>query len=321
MSLNRRYSIIVNFLMLFGLLVIYSSARAQSISHLKLDATRIHWTDLSFSAKNFWVEVSSDIQLSSIAASDLDAVLLKSPKSNPVQPLTQEAAQITINTTIDPKFRSPVNIYNRIWFNPADASALGRIRLRRGEDDFKKMYRFTDQGVFRHRIEPKDKKEASLAPEKWTDFKDVFYPYNPDRLGCAAITERSLMIYIISAIARPDSIDPISLCVFGKRQLHRAQIRKEGTQPIRFNYIEKSRSVETRKKEGTLKALKFAITTKPINSGQEEAENFSLLGFHKNIAIYIDPASGLPIQVNGVIPSIGKAELKLNRVRLNRASD
>jgi hypothetical protein len=270
---------------------------------------------------NFWVEVSSAIQLSSIAASELDAVLLKAPKGNPIQPLTPEAAQITINTTIDPKFRSPVSIYNRIWFNPADASALGRIRLRRGEDDFKKMYRFTDKGVFRHRIEPKDRKEAPLAPEKWTDIKDGFYPFEPDRLGCAAITERSLLIYILSAATWFERIDPISLCVFGKRQLHRVQLRKQGIQPIEVQYFEKSRQAEARKKEGALKAIKIAITAKPINAGHEEAENFSFLGLQKDIAIYIDSASGLPIQISGVIPSIGTTDLKLNRVQFNRKSD
>ena len=47
-----------------------------------------------------------------------------------------------------------------------DASALGRIRLLRGEDDFKKIYRFTDRGDFRHCLEPKDESQTRLAPEK-----------------------------------------------------------------------------------------------------------------------------------------------------------
>jgi hypothetical protein len=179
--------------------IFFSSGWAQSVSHLKLDANRVPWTHLSFHTKNFWVEVSTDIQLRSLAASKLDAVLLESTQGTPIKPLTSETTQMTINTTIDPRFRSPVNIYNRIWFNPRDASALGRVRLRRGEDDFKKIYRFTEQGVFRHRIEPKDKGEARLEPDKWTDIKDTFYPYDPDRLGCAAISERSLLIYILSA--------------------------------------------------------------------------------------------------------------------------
>jgi hypothetical protein len=254
-------------------------------------------------------------------ASEIEALLISSTKGLPIKATASEASQMTINTTIDPRFRSPVSIYNRIWFNPADAKALGRIRLRRGDDDFKKNYRFTKQGVFRHRMEPKNKKEVSLAPEKWTDVKDSFYPYDQARLGCSSVTERSLLIYILSATSVSKNNDPLSLCVFGKRQLHRVQLRKEGTQPIQFTYIEKNQQVETRKKEGTVKALKIAITVKPIDSGQEAAENFSFFGFHKDIAIYIDPTLGLPLRVSGIIPAFGKAHLELREINLRMQAD
>ena len=167
-------------------------AQAQSFSQLNLDASRVRWTDLTFHAKNFWVEVSTTVQLTSLPVSEVEAELLASPKGLPIKPTSSQISQMTINTTIDPKFRSPVNIYNRIWFNPTDASALGRISLRRGEDDYKKIYRFTDQGVFRHQLEPKDKNEAALDPEKWTNIKDSFYPYDLTQLGCGGATERFL---------------------------------------------------------------------------------------------------------------------------------
>ena len=317
MSASKKIQVIILGAVIVFYGVFQHPAPAQSFSQLNLDASRVRWSDLSFHAKNFWVEVSTDIQMRSLRASDLDAVLLAAPEGIPIKPKTAQATEMTINTTIDPRFRSPVKIHNRIWFNPADASALGRFRLRRGEDDFKKMYRFTEQGVFRHRIEPKDKGEARLEPDKWTDIKDTFYPYDPDHLGCAAISERSLLIYILSAATRFEGNDPMSVCVFGKRQLHRVQLRKEGIQPIQFNYIEKSQQVEIRK-EGTVKALKIAITTQPIDSAQEEAENFSFLGFHKDITIYIDPTSGLPIQASGIIPTVGKADLKLAIVHLKQ---
>jgi hypothetical protein len=290
---------------------------AQPISHLKLDPHQIPWARLSFHAKNFWVEVSTDIQMKSLRASDLDAVLLASPKGIPIKPQTPQLNEMTINTTIDPRFRSPVKIHNRIWFNPTDASALGRVRLRRGEDDFKKMYRFTDQGVFRHRIEPKDKREARLEPDKWTDIKDTFYPYDLNQLRCTGVSERSVLIYIISAAAISKSNKPLTICIFGKRQLHRVQLRKEGILPIKINYIEKNQQVETRK-EGTLKALKMVVTAKPIEPHLEDGENFSFLGFHKDITIYIDPTSGLPVQASGIIPTVGKADLKLREVHLKQ---
>jgi len=304
----------------FGVGTLNSPAWAQPTAHLKFDPTRVSWTDLSFHAKNFWIEVSTDIQMRSLRASDLDGVLLASPEGKPIKSRTPETAQMTIDTTLDPRFRSPVKIHNRIWFDPADASALGRFRLRRGEDDFKKMYRFTDQGVFRHRIEPKDEKEALMAPEKWTDIKDTFYPYNQALRVCSGITERSVLIYILSAVAFSGNDDSLSLCVFGKRQLHRVQLRKEGTQPIDFNYLEKSGQAETRKK-GSVKAFKITMTAQPIESNLEDVENFSLLGFHKDITIYMEPTSGLPLRASGIIPTIGKAHLNLREVRFVQKSD
>jgi hypothetical protein len=307
----------VIFLMLCGLLATRSAARAQSNSYLKLDATRVSWTHLSFHAKNFWVEVSTDIQMKSLPASDLDAVLLASPKGIPLKPQTSQINEMTINTIIDPRFRSPVKIHNRIWFNPADASALGRIRLRRGEDDFKKMYRFTEQGVFRHRMEPKDKKEASLEPEQWTDVKDSFYQHEQARLGCAAVTERSLLIYILSAIDISKMNTPISLCAFGKRQLHRVQLRKQGIHPINIDYIENNQQSAIGKKK-KIKALKVSITALSAISDSKESEIFSFLGFRKDISIYIDPISQLPIQASGIIPTVGKTHLRLRECQTIR---
>jgi len=302
---------------LLGFLPLISSARAQNGFHLDLDPQQVPWSQLSFHAKNFWVEVSTDIQMKLLRASDLDAVLLKSPKGIPIKPKTSQINEMTINTIIDPRFRSPVNIHNRIWFDPTNASALGRVRLRRGEDDFKKIYRFTEQGVFRHRIEPRDKKEFSLAPKKWTDIKDSFYPYNRPNLGCNAVTERSLLIYILSVVPFLQNNNSMSLCVFGKRALHRVTLQTTGTRSVPINYLVKNEQVETPKK-GRVMATEIAISAEPIKSGQLEPENFSFLGFQEDISIHIDPVSHLPIQISGVIPAVGKTQLKLNSVEMNQ---
>jgi hypothetical protein len=300
---------------LLGSLALISSAQAQAGFHLDLEPRQVPWSHLSFYAKNFWVEVSTDIQMKLLSTSDLDALLLASPKGKPIKPQTSKINEMTINTIIDPRFRSPVKIHSRVWFDPTNAAAIGRIRIRRGEDDFKKMYRFIDQGVFRHRIEPKNKSEARLEPDEWTDIKDNFYPYDMNQINCPEVSERSVLIYILSAIAMSKSDNPQTICVFGKRQLHRVRLRKEGILPIKINYIEKNKQAETRK-EGTLNALKMVIAAQPIESHLEDTENFSFLGFHQDITIYIDPTSGLPIQASGIIPTVGRADLKLNTVQL-----
>lgn len=316
MKLTRNHLTFFCLAILLWLGAYNNSFGAQSASHLSLDPNRVRWSLLSFKAANSWVDVSSDIQLSATAISRLDDVLLKTPRGNPIQPASADAARITIQTTIDHRFRSPVNIFNRIWFDPNNAAALGRIRFRRGQDDFKKVYRFTDQGVFRHRIEPGNKKEAALGPEKWTDTGESFYPYDLARLGCSAVTERSLLVYILSAVADGRLKDPLACCVFGKRQLHHVRLSQHGQVPLDVNYIEKGPQAEVRR-QGTIKALKIAIATEPMESNLDQPENFSFLGFRKDIIIYLDPAAGLPVQVSGVIPGVGNVHLKLQTVSLS----
>ena len=310
MNLSKRNVIIFLLFLILGSRNFLSTAWADSFNALKLDAKGVPWSQLSFHAKNFWVEVSTDVQLVSMPAAAVQPLLISTPKGIPVKIAALEASQMTINTKIDPRFRSAVNLYSRIWFNPADAAALGRLRLRRGDDDFKKIYRFTRQGVFRHRREPKNKKEFALAPENWTDTKDSFYPYDLDGLGCAAVSESSLLIYIISVAAASMQEDALSLCVFGKRQLHRVVLRKAGVYPISVNFVEKKKQVETLK-QGIVKTIKITLTAKPLKSDLNEPENFSFLGFHKDISIHVDPTTHLPIQASGMIPTAGKAKLNL----------
>jgi hypothetical protein len=319
MNATRNYFAFFCLTMLLWLGTYISPAGAQSISHLSLDPHRVPWSQLSFQAANFWVAVSSKIQLSWPAASELDAVLLNTPRGNPIQPASAQAACITIQTTIDHRLRPPVNIFNRIWFDPTDGAALGRIRTRRGQDDFKKIYRFTNQGVFRHRIEPKDTAEASLEPEKWTDLKDSFYAYDRLQLNCGAVSERSLLIYILSAAPLFKNDKPLSVCVFDKRALHRVTLQTTGTRSVPINYLIKNEQVETPKK-GRVMATEIAISAEPIKSGQLEPENFSFLGFQEEISIQIDPVSHLPIQISGIIPAVGKTDLKLHSVEMNHPS-
>ena len=58
-----------------------------------------------------------------------------------------------------------------------------------------------------------------------------------------------------------------------------------------------------------------------MDSGLKEPENFSFLGFHNDIVIFIEPVTGLPIQAEGVIPTIGKAQLKLKQVKWSLKSE
>jgi hypothetical protein len=315
MRIRNKLLLLVLFFVVIPLTGLSNSTRAQSYSQIKLDPTRVPWTYLSYRINNFSAEVSVQVQLESLPAVEVEAALIKSPQGFPIKVWRPDPNRITVHYMVDSIFKSPVKTINQVWFNPKDATALGRLRLRRGEADFKKVYRFTEQGVFRHQQEPKDQQETSKQPEKWTDVKDTFYPYDLNQLGCPNITERLVLIYIASAAEISKSMQPLSFCVFGRRQLFHVRLKPEGVHSLKVDLIEKKQHGEIRR-QGEVEALKIALETQPLASDLKEVEDFSFLGFHEDIAIFIDPVSELPIQVSGEIPMVGNVTIKLHEVRL-----
>jgi hypothetical protein len=290
-------------------------ARAQSYSQIELDPKRVLWTQLSYHIKNFSAEVNAQVRLESLPAEEVEAVLIKSPQSVPIKAMRPESYKISVDYAVDSIFKPPVETINNVWFNPVDATALGRIRLRRGNADFKKVYRFTEQGVFRHQREPRDPQETSKEPENWTDIKDSFYPYDRDQLGCPNVTERMVLIYIASAAEISKDTQPQSFCVFGRRQLFQVWLKPQGFQLLEVDFIEKKKDSKTRR-QGEVEALKIALEIEPLASNLKKVEDFSFLGFQKDIAIFVDPVSTIPIQISGEIPWVGKVTIKLREAQL-----
>ena len=112
---------------------------------------------------------------------------------------------------------------------------------------------------------------------------------------------------------------PLSLCVFGKRQLFHVKLRPAGLHQLQMNYVEKRHQTEVRR-ESAVEALKITLEAEPLASDLDDVENFSFLGFRKEIAIYIDPVSNLPVQLSGVIPKAGNVTIKLLEAQLNKGN-
>ena len=282
----------------------------------RFEPRRVSWERLAFRAESWKVDLAVDMALSRLPSAQVESGLLTASQGTPVKPSGAETMLITLEMMMDAVFQDPVNITNRVWFNPGDGAALGRFRLRRGEDDFEKTYRFTRQGVLRHNREPQGKAEAKLDPDQWSRKVDTFYAHDQEGLGCPVVSERLLLIYMVSALDPIAADAPLAVCVLGKRQLHRVTLSPEGEETITVDFREKRPGAET-KRTGAVQARKIKLITEPLASDLNEPENFSFLGMHEDIVIHVDPDAGLPLQVSGRIKKFGAGELKLVEATLN----
>ena len=300
------------FVLFFGNL---GTSRAQSHSPLLLDAKRIRWSHLVFGAESVWVDVKVDVRLESQSKEKIQAELLENRQGDAIPIPEAGGYRLTTDIESDAAFKAKVNKHNLVWFIPRDGTALGRFRLRQGKDDFKKVYRFTRQGVFRYRQEPKNKQEARKEPDQWTDILDTFYSYAPAQLGCTNVTDRLLLIYIAAASGMPENKQPLSVCAFGKRALFHVKLKPAGLESIKAEFTEIKNQIETRR-QGKINAFKIDLETQQLPSDLGIDENFSFLGLRKNISIYLEPETNLPIQISGEISSDRKAVLPLQRAQI-----
>jgi hypothetical protein len=298
-------------------LLIYSSCPvwAQSFSRLNLQPNRVLWSDLSFRAKRTVVDVAIDIRLAPFPTAEFESIWRTYPQPIPLPSLGQEVYNLEVDRVIDYIFSRAVKLSNQVLFNPLHANTLYRVRSRLGKDEIERAYWFGGEGVHRLRKMPKTKAEASLDPAKWTDVKTSFYAYDLTRVDCPQVVDPTLLIYLVSAAPIEKEGDVLSLCVFGKQQLHEVRLRVEGLQTVEVDYSENDSEAKLQKK-GKVDSLKVTLEAEPLVSDKKQAENFSFLGMHADIAIHIDPKLRIPLQVSGKIPTVGAVTLKLREVKM-----
>jgi hypothetical protein len=290
-------------------------AWAQSFEPLNLELNRVLWSDLSFRASKAVVDVEVDIRLAPFSTPEFESIWRTYPQRIPLPTVCQGVYNLEVNRIIDYIFSRPVKLWNQVLFDPQKANSFYRVRLRRGKDDIERAYWFSGDGVHRLRRIPKTKGEASLDPANWTAVKTSFYPYDLTRLECPQVVDPMLLIYLLSAAPIDKEGKVLSLCVFGKQQLHRVILRYQRLENLEVDYSLKSREGKVRKK-GKVDGLKVTVESVPLVANKKNAENFSFLGMHEDIAIHVDPQLRIPLQVSGKIPTVGLVTLKLSEATL-----
>jgi hypothetical protein len=287
--------------------------RADSLSEIVLDADRIRWQALSFRAQKFGGTVEAEIKLSSLSLREYRDQVIPVADA-PIQPTAEAVILLTVDTRIDSPGRGEVALNNRVWLDPRNGTPLQRVRLRTGEDEFLKKYRFTSEGVYRFSRQPQGD-EAQLPPERWSRVREQFYRIYPSHEACGFQSEMSALIYLVAAAGFTPESAPVGVCMFGKRQWHRLELQPDGREQLELSYREVSQGKGV-DKTATVDALRIRLETEPMDTDLDKDENFSFLGFTENVVFYLDIASGTPVQITGDMPVVRKAELKLREVVL-----
>jgi hypothetical protein len=292
-----------------------TSGYAQDVVPDGFDANRIVWKSLSLGTKNFWVTLNTDIHFEIFPAEDIKKRLIPTPEETALDASGPKIIVITAQTVIDPLMGATESLQNTVWCDIKNMAALQLIRLRRGEKDWQKTYRFTAGGVFRQKENPSPFDEISSPANQKTATHESFYPYEFKKNECSRVLESSEMFLIASLVDWSLGSNALNLCVFSKQNLYKLEVRASELNPLKVDYIVKSAKNESRRNE-YIDSIKISFKIKPSDEERRQDEEFSFLGLSGDFDIYIDHISKIPVLVSGSVPRFGKVDISLQKVEL-----
>ena len=104
-----------------GLLAVHSGVTgAQTLSRITANPEHVPWSQLTFGAKNFSVEVTAKVSLEKVPAAEVEAALIRSPQGTPFNPSQPEVYKLHVE-----KAHTAAGMFHESFHEPAIVNHLG----------------------------------------------------------------------------------------------------------------------------------------------------------------------------------------------------
>ncbi len=194
----------------------------------------------------------------------------------------------------------------------ADSGALvERWRVSSGRDQRAKSYQYLPGHILRLRREPGE--DAAAAPAQWTVSSRREIPY-PSALGKLPLTDSYALLLLAGRLACGDSAAVAVQTDFNFYRVHMSAARGPA---IAVDYTETGGAGHV---TGERETRQVTLGVSPLGTPEDDPD-FSLFGLLGEITILFDADSGLPLEMRGAAPRIGKASIDLRSVQLRSSVD
>jgi len=193
-----------------------------------------------------------------------------------------------------------------LHFAAANGRASYRSRLSKGKDERFKTYRFLPEHILRVRRDPPT--DATLPPCQWPVTSRREIPY-PPAAGELVVTDAYALLALADRF-RLSTEDSAELVINTEFNFYRVTMSHLATPAIEVSYQLDGKAVS-----GSRNTTGVALKVEPLGKLAEKPD-FSLLGLEGDITLLFDRATGLPLQLRGNAPRIGRAEINLKAATL-----
>lgn len=180
---------------------------------------------------------------------------------------------------------------------------LQRDRLTRGKNQRLKQYRYGADQVERIRREPGASEQQD--PEQWPVSSRRALPFPVPGAGGVVTSAQALLALAGAVIEGPQQ--PPAVYVHTDVNFYRVRLVSAGEETLDVDYTLAGGSQRVR---GKRSAVIVRLETEPAGI-PEDPPDLTLIGLGGEISIALDKQTGLPLQVRGSAPRLGKTSIDL----------
>ena len=270
----------------------------------ELDPGRVEWRRINFEARKFFVKAATEVELAIV---DSDCLELMTPAEGKPVMAGPDSAVIQITS-------EALGIDSQITFamDARTGAAVQFRNLESGRRVRERIYRYTDTGAALWTRRPAEGEE-NAALDSWPPPSSDFRPYPPQAVG-EKIIDPTGLLYIVAASDLAAPGDSVELIVYVRKQAVRLVVTVD--QVVKAAELTRgSKSLtELLASAGATQALLLRLDPQPL-AGPEDVE-FEFLGLNRDIEIWLEPKTRLPLRVRGKVKIAGEVTIKLASAEL-----
>ncbi len=269
-------------------------------------APALPWSRLTFAAHKFLLTAETTLTLEMLASGDLLPGLRTPPEGRPVPLPSPWVAVLTTRTTL-PFGRSEKVV---AWLDPLSGAAVQVEKHTFGRGAYHKLVRYTRDGTYTWRSEPRDRREAALGPESWTKRKS--YPERPSvhPPPGGVLTDSYALLYLLATDHLAAPAGHLAAYVVSDGDLVALDF-DSGALVTRFASYEQVDASGSRQRSGQLPARAVTVRGRAVGGADVEGVDLGFLGMQGRLTIYLDVANGLPVELSGRAKDIGRLTVRL----------
>ena len=195
--------------------------------------------------------------------------------------------------------------------DPTSGRVHKRSRLSQGRDQRLKSFDYQADYILRERRDPGA--NPAVPPEEWpmSSSKKISYPASATD---SVVTNPYVLLLLAGRLQAQGPGTSAEVLVHTDLNFYRVRLTCGNGIPITVDYqVTGDGSVS-----GKRDTLAVVLHISPEGTLEEKAD-FSLFGLYKDIILFFDRSSGLPLQVRGIAPRIGATEINLKSVTMRAA--